>query len=112
MGKITRKDLWRVFINQLAIRGANNYELQQNAGFTQSMIPVIEKLYTDPEDKKEAYNRHMEYFLTQDMVTSIPIGIATALEEENARNEEFDPAVINTTKMALMRPMPLVLILR
>lgn len=105
MGKITRKDLWRVFINQLAIRGANNYERQQNAGFTQSMIPVIEKLYTDPEDKKEAYNRHMEYFLTQDMVTSIPIGIATALEEENARNEEFDPAVINATKMALMGPL-------
>jgi PTS system mannose-specific IID component/fructoselysine and glucoselysine-specific PTS system IID component len=105
MGKVTKRDLWKVFINQLAIRGANNYERQQNAGFTQSMMPIIEKLYTDPEDKREAYSRHMEYFLTQDMVSAIPVGISTALEEENSKNEEFNPAVVNATKMALMGPL-------
>lgn len=105
MPKVTNKDLWRVFKNQLAIRGANNYERQQNAGFTQSMIPIIEKFYKDPDEKREAYHRHMEYFLTQDMVTSIPVGIAVALEEENSKNDEFDPAVINATKMALMGPL-------
>ena len=49
--KLTKKDLWKVFRGQLTIRGANNYERQQNAGFTQAMMPVIEKVY-DNEDRK------------------------------------------------------------
>ena len=28
--KLTKKDLWKVFRGQLTIRGANNYERQQN----------------------------------------------------------------------------------
>ena len=65
--KLTKKDLWKVFRGQLTIRGANNYERQQNAGFTQAMMPVIEKVYDNDEDKREAYERHMEYFLTNDI---------------------------------------------
>ena len=42
--KLTNKELWRVFRHQLTIRGANNYERQQNAGFTEAMMPVIEKI--------------------------------------------------------------------
>ena len=49
--KLTKKDLWKVFRGQLTIRGANNYERQQNAGFTQAMMPVIEKVYDNDEDK-------------------------------------------------------------
>lgn len=103
--KLTKNDLWKVFWNQLAIRGANNYERQQNAGFTQSMIPVIEKLYDNPEDKLEAYNRHMEYFLTQNMVSAIPIGISAAMEEANANNNDFDSSAIGAVKAALMGPL-------
>ena len=49
--KLTKKDLWKVFFGQLTIRGANNYERQQNAGFTQAMMPVIEKVYDTDEEK-------------------------------------------------------------
>lgn len=59
---LTKKDLWKVFWHQMTIRGANNYERQQNAGFTQALIPVIEKVYKTKEEKKAAYERHMEYF--------------------------------------------------
>lgn len=51
MEKLTKKELWKVFLHQLTIRGANNYERQQNAGFTEAMMPVIEKYYEDPEAK-------------------------------------------------------------
>ena len=51
--KLTNRDLWRVFLHQLTIRGANNYERQQNAGFTEAMMPVIEKYYDDPEEKRK-----------------------------------------------------------
>lgn len=102
---ITKRDLWKIFFNQLAIRGANNYERQQNAGFTQAMIPVIEKSYETKQEKLEAYERHMEYFLTQDMVSSIPIGVAIAMEERYAREGDIDPESINAVKTALMGPL-------
>lgn len=103
--KLNNNDLWKIFWHQMAIRGANNYERQQNAGFTQAMIPVIEKIYKTDEMKKEAYQRHMEYFLTQDMVSAIPIGIAAAMEETYAENPEMDPSSINAVKTALMGPL-------
>ncbi len=103
--KITRKVLWRTFFHQLTIRCANNYERQQNAGFTEAMIPAIEALYEDPEDRKAAYERHMEYFLTQDMVSAIPIGVSVAMEEKYAEEGDMDPEAINSVKTALMGPL-------
>jgi len=103
--KLNRKDLWKVFLHQLTIRGANNYERQQNAGFTEAMIPVIEKLYDKPEDKREAYARHMEYFLTNDITSAIPVGVASAMEERYAIERDIDPDSINAVKTALMGPL-------
>ncbi|OUP10877.1 PTS system mannose/fructose/sorbose family transporter subunit IID [Collinsella sp. An2] len=103
--KLTNKELWRVFRNQLTIRCANNYERQQNAGFTQAMMPVIEKYYDDPDDKREAYERHMEYFLTNDITSAIPVGVAAAMEERYATERDIDPDSINAVKTALMGPL-------
>ena len=103
--KLTNRDLWRVCLHQLTIRGANNYERQQNAGFTEAMMPVIEKYYDDPEEKKEAYSRHMEYFLTNDITSAIPVGVAAAMEERYATEGDIDPDSINAVKTALMGPL-------
>lgn len=103
--RLTRRDLWKVFAHQLTIRCTNNFERQQNAGFTEAMIPVIEKVYTDPAEKKEAYERHMELFLTQDMVSAIPVGIAAAMEERYAIDRDISPDSINAVKMAMMGPL-------
>ncbi|MDO5695298.1 MAG: PTS system mannose/fructose/sorbose family transporter subunit IID [Eubacteriales bacterium] len=103
--KLTKKDLRRVFRNQLTIRTCNNYERQQNAGFTQAMMPVVEKLYDNDEEKKAAYERHMEYFLTNDITSAIPVGISAAIEEECANNEDFDGSIVTDIKTALMGPL-------
>ena len=90
--KLTKKDLWKVFRGQLTIRGANNYERQQNAGFTQAMMPVIEKVYDNDEDKR-------------DITSAIPVGIAAAMEEMHANDPDMDPNAINAVKTALMGPL-------
>ena len=105
MSTLSNKDLWKVFLNQLSIRGANNYERQQNAGFTQAMMPVIEKHYKSDEEKKQAYERHMEYFLTNDITSAIPIGVAAAMEERHALQKDIEPDSINAVKTALMGPL-------
>ena len=103
--KLANKELWRIFRHQLTIRSANNYERQQNAGFTEAMMPVIEKYYDDPEEKREAYERHQEYFLTNDITSAIPVGVAAAMEERYATEGDIDPDSINAVKTALMGPL-------
>ena len=94
--KLTNKDLWKIFWNQMTIRTCNNYERQQNAGFTQAMMPAIEKLYDTEEKKQEAYERHMEYFLTNDITSAIPVGI-----RNNFCLNEFLAALSSTTTICL-----------
>lgn len=50
--KLTNKDLWKIFWNQMTIRTCNNYERQQNAGFTQAMMPVKNYMIQKKKNKK------------------------------------------------------------
>ena len=61
--KVSDKDLRKVFLHSLAIMCSWNYERQMHMGFMYGMAPVLDKLYADDEErKKEAYQRHMEFF--------------------------------------------------
>lgn len=103
--KLDKKDLWKIFRRQMLIRSCLNFERQQNAGFTAAMTPVIDKLYDNDEDKRAAYERHMQLFLTQPMVSALPVGISAAMEERLANEGDIDPSSINAVKTALMGPL-------
>lgn len=103
--KLNRKDLWKIFRRQMLIRSCLNFERQQNAGFTAAMTPVVDKFYETEEDKKAAYERHMQLFLTQPMISALPVGIAAAMEERYANQRDIDPSSINAVKTALMGPL-------
>ena len=77
---------------------------EEAPGFCQSMVPVIEKVYDNPEDKKEAYRRHTELFLTEGRMAAFCVGIAAAMEERYANKKDIDPESINSIKIALMGP--------
>ena len=96
---ITKRDLRKVFFRSFPMEWTWNYEKQQNLGYTYALIPIIEKLYKDkPEEKAAALQRHLEFFnATPHMVTLI-LGISTAMEEENALDENFDTSSINSVK--------------
>lgn len=47
----------------------------------------------------------MEYFLTNDITSAIPVGISAAMEEENANNDDFDGSIVTDIKTALMGPL-------
>lgn len=103
--KLTRKDLWKVYRRQMLIRAGLNFERQQNSGFTAAMTPIIDKFYDTPEEKAEAMERHMQLFLTQPMVSAIPVGISAAMEERIALEGDIDPESVNAVKSALMGPL-------
>ena len=76
-----------------------------NVGFCYDMIPVIKRLYDKPEDRIEAYKRHLEFYNIQVTFNPLVAGIVASMEEENANNQDFDTASINAMKASLMAPL-------
>lgn len=104
--KITKKELKSLFWRSFTTSHAWNYERQQHMGFEFAMIPVINKLYDDNEERRiEAYKRHMEFYNCQTTMQPFICGVAAAMEEENANNEEFDTSAISSMKVSLMGPL-------
>lgn len=104
---ITKRDLRRVFLNSLTIMCSWNYERQMHMGFMFGMAPIIDKLYkNDEKRKKEAYQRHMEFFNCTPQMTSFIMGLAASMEEQNAKSKEgeFQPESISMIKTSLMGP--------
>lgn len=86
-----------------------NYERQMNTAYMYAMSHTIDRLYPEEDEiekKKEAYRRHLEFFNITPQCAALTLGISAAMEEEYAADpENFDPAVINSVKVALMGPL-------
>lgn len=76
------------------------------AGYTQAMIPVVEKVCATREEKAEAYTRHTQLFLTEGRVAAFCVGVSAAMEERLALEKDLDPDSINAVKVALMGRLP------
>lgn len=48
---LTKKDLTRLFVRSNAVQSAFNFERQQALGFEWGMIPLINKLYPNRDDR-------------------------------------------------------------
>ena len=101
---IGKKELRSIFLRSLSLEYSWNYERQQNMGYCFAMLPAIKKIYQKKEDQIAAAKRHMEFFNTTPYISTAVFGISTAMEESNARNEDFDTSSINNVKVALMGP--------
>lgn len=103
--KLTKKELMSVFWRSFTTSHSWNYERQQHLAFCYSMIPVINKLYKRKEDRVDAYQRHLEFYNSHTTMQPFIAGIASAMEEENANNNNFDTKSISSIKVALMGPL-------
>ena len=102
---ITKKELNSVFWRSFTINASFNYERQMNQGYVYSMIPVLKKLYPEREVLADALKRHSEFFNVTPMVAPFVMGMSTAMEEQGARDEDFDKSSISAVKSALMGPL-------
>ena len=81
-----------------------NWEKMQALAFLYTMIPVINRLYSNKEDRIEGYRRHWELFNTTPSVSGFITGLAASLEKQGAEDPTFDKASINAVKASLMGP--------
>lgn len=105
--KVTKSDLNAVVRRSNLFQGSWNFERMQGLGFAYAMVPVIKRLYPDPNsaEHKAAIKRHLEFFNTQPFVGAPILGVTIAMEEERANGKEIDDAAINGIKVGLMGPL-------
>lgn len=103
--KITKKDLRKVYFRSLTMEASWNYERMMHMGYAYSMMPIIRKVYKDKDDVSKALVRHLEFFNTTPHLSTLPLGITTAMEEQNSKDESFDETSINAVKASLMGPL-------
>ena len=103
--RLTKSDRIKVFLRQNFEQGSINYERMQHLGFCYAMVPVMKRLYPNPEDQKAFMRRHMEFFNTHPYLAAPIFGVVMALEEERANGAEIDDAAIQGVKVGMMGPL-------
>lgn len=104
--KVLTKDIFNAtYLRSMTLEWSWNYERQGNMGYCYAMIPALNKIYDKKEDRAKAYQRHLEFFNITPWIVTFVLGISIAMEEENAKNPDFDEQSINNVKIALMGPL-------
>lgn len=100
--KEVNKACWEyIFFSQ----STQNFERMMGLAFCHVMAPIVDKLYKDnPEEHKDALQRHMQFFNTEPQLGALIPGITIAMEEARASGEEVSADLIVSTKNALMGP--------
>ena len=76
-----------------------NYERMQATGFAYAMVPVMKELYGSDEEVCRNLERHMQFYNSHPGASSVICGAACALEED------YQPEMADSLKVALMGPM-------
>lgn len=81
--KLTKKDLQRVnWRYLLAGQVGWNYERMMSIAYTRAMLPALEKLYPDKEERKEILETQLQFFNTGPHLATLIMGIDLAIEED------------------------------
>jgi len=102
---LAKKDIRKVFFRSMALEANFNFETWQNTGFAFAILPVLKKLYPAKENMSLALKRHLQFFNTAPHGSTLILGIAAAMEEQNCVKEDFDEESINAVKLGLMGPL-------
>lgn len=102
--KLTKGDLFNMFIRSNFLLASFNFERMQSMGFCVTMIPALKRLYKG-EELKQALKRHLEFFNTQPFISAPIMGITAAMEEQRANGANIDDASISGVKIGLMGPL-------
>lgn len=81
-------------------------EHMQTFGYLCAMLPLVEELYENEDDKAKAMNTYTAFFNTEPQLGSVVVGITAGLEEARANGQEdVDEETINGLRAGLMGPI-------
>ena len=76
----------------------------QNLAYAYAMAPIIRRLYKIMK-RESGLRTTFRVYVCHPHISTLLLGISGAMEEENAKNHEFNSASINAVKTSLMGPM-------
>lgn len=77
----------KMFLKSFFLQALWNFERLQNIGFLFVLKPFLDKVYLNPERRKDAMLRHTGFFNTHPYMANIIIAITSNAEKEIAENE-------------------------
>lgn len=104
--KLKKSDLIKHWLIGLGAEIGYNYERMQASGNVLAMVPIIKRLYKNPEDISAALKRYLVFFNTEpSFVGTVIPGICASIEEEKANGADISDEMINGLRTGLMGPM-------
>lgn len=86
---ITKKDLFRANWRWLwSSQICWNYERMMSTGYLYTMLPTIQKLYPDKDDRIAMMKLHNQFFNTNAYIGGFIVGMDIAIEEKEGRKAE------------------------
>lgn len=81
-------------------------EHMQTFGYLCAMLPLVEELYQDEEEKANAINTYTAFFNTEPQLGTVIVGMTAGLEEARANGaDDVDDETINSLRAGLMGPV-------
>ena len=103
--KITKKTLAKSFHHwYYGHLTCFSQEHMQTFGYLTSMLPIVEELYKDKAEQKEAMQTYTAFFNTEPQLGALVVGITAGLEEARANGDAVDGETINGMRAGLMGP--------
>lgn len=104
--KITKKTLAKSFHHwYYGHLTCFSQEHMQTFGYLTSMLPIVEELYKDKAEQKEAMQTYTAFFNTEPQLGALVVGITAGLEEARANGDTVDGETINGMRAGLMGPI-------
>lgn len=104
---LKKGDVIKAYLRWMAFNEVpSSYERHMGYGVLMSFYPCLKKLYKDrPEELKDACQRHLSFFNTEQFWGSCVPGAALAMEEQKALGAPISGETIESVKVGLMGPL-------
>lgn len=83
-GPASRSSRFSAFLTSFAIQAGYNYDGFQNLGFAAALLPALNDIYDDEEERNNAFRRHLEFFCAHPYLATFTVGAVIKAEEERA----------------------------
>lgn len=81
-------------------------EHMQTFGYLCAMLPLVEELYENEDDKAKAMDTYTAFFNTEPQLGTVIVGMTAGLEEARANGaDDVDNETINSLRAGLMGPV-------
>lgn len=103
---IMTPDLYRsMFLRQFTSQCSQSYDKMMANGFMYTLEKPLRKIYPNDDDYFAALKRHEAFFNITPHVLPFVAGLSISMEEQAAKDPDFDVSSINAMKVGLMGPL-------